>query len=327
MIVYSEKLLDHNQWMDHPESPLRLKTLRKKLEKENLWVDVIPPEPITEEYLVGVHTAKHIEKLKQGGDYPIDQDTFLHNDTFGLAMLSAAVAVTAVNSALDGKPAVALTRPPGHHAGKDHFGGFCYINNVAVAVDHAHVRTVIVDIDAHHCNGTEEIFYDRDDVMVISAHEANFYWNSGYMENVGEGKGKGYNINIPLPAGSGDRSYLMAMDEVIIPVIKKFDPELIVVSLGVDAHYCDPNSHMLLNTQGYIEICKRLFDVAKGGKIAYVLEGGYHLRATAEVVAGVVAMFYGKEIKPEYGEDKKEGGNGPREIHKEKKFVSEMWNI
>ncbi|MFA6710472.1 MAG: histone deacetylase [Candidatus Methanomethylophilaceae archaeon] len=326
-IVYCEQLLEHTQWADHPESPLRLKTMKKKLEKEDLWHDVIEPEPITEDMLYGVHTKAHIEKLKKGGNYPIDPDTFLHDDTYGLAMLSASVAVTAVRSALKGHPTIGLTRPPGHHAGRDHMGGFCYINNVAVAVDNAKTRTAIVDIDVHHCNGTEEIFYSRDDVMVISIHEANFYWNSGYLENTGEGKGKNFNINIPIPAGSGNRSYLMAMDEIIVPVIRRYDPELIVVSLGVDGHYCDPNSHMLLNTQGYIELCRRLFDIAKDGKIAFILEGGYHLRATAEVVAGVVGMFSNKEIKPEYGEDKGDQSNGPREVRKDKEYIARAWDI
>lgn len=304
-----------------------MKTMKKKLVSEGLWEDVVEPTPISDDYLYSVHSKEHVEKLRKGGEYPIDQDTFLHDDTYDLAMLSASIACTAVDCALQGKPSVGLTRPPGHHAGRDHMGGFCYLNNVAIAVDHANVRTVIVDLDVHHCNGTEEIFYERDDVMVISVHESDFYWNSGYLDSIGKGKGERYNINIPIPQGSGNKAYLTIADEIIVPLIRDFAPELIVVSMGVDAHYCDPNSHMVLNTQGYIELYKRIFDASENGKIAYILEGGYHLRATAEVVAGVVAMFSGKDIKPEYNEEKKEQTNCSREIRKDKAFISNLWNL
>ncbi len=327
VIVYSDRLLEYKQWVDHPESPLRMKTLKKKLVKEGLWENIVEPVPITEDYLYPVHSKEHIEKLKKGGEYPIDQDTFLHDNTYELAMLSASVACTAVDYALKGQPSVGLTRPPGHHAGRDHMGGFCYLNNVAIAVNHANVRTAIVDLDVHHCNGTEEIFYERDDVMVISVHEANFYWNSGYLKDTGRGKGVGYNINIPIPEGSGNETYMKVTDEIILPLIEDFDPELIVVSMGVDGHYCDPNSKMFLNTQGYIDVYRRIFEASKNGKIAYVLEGGYHLRATAEVVAGVVAMFSGRTIKPEYSEEKKEHSNCIKEVRKDEEFISGIWSI
>lgn len=326
-IVYSEKLLEHSHWPDHPESPLRLKTLKKKLKKEGLWNNVIEPEPIADAHVLAVHAPEHLDKLKKGGNYPLDQDTFLHDCTYDLAMLSAAIAVTTINSALKGNPTVGLTRPPGHHAKSNHMGGFCYINNAAVAVQAAGVRTAIIDLDAHHCNGTEEIFYERDDVLVVSLHEADFYWDSGYMENVGSGKGEGYNINIPIPANSGRATYMIALDEIVIPALREFKPNLILVCLGVDAHYCDINAHMLLNTQDYIGICEKIYKSSDSGKIAFLLEGGYHLRATAEVVAGVLAMFEGKEIKPEYGEDKGDQSNGPREMRKVRDFLSRFWKF
>lgn len=301
--------------------------MKKKFEQDFLWVDIAEPEMINEDLLLKVHTPEHVERLKKGGNIPVDPDTMLRDDTYRLALLSASVAATAVKYAMQGKPSIALSRPPGHHAGKNHVGGFCYLNNAAIAAESAGVRTVIVDLDAHHCNGTEEIFYDRDDVMVISLHEADFYWNSGYLENTGEGKGKGYNINIPIPCGSGNKTYDFAMDEIVLPLIRDFGPELIIVSLGVDGHYCDSNAHMLLNTQGYANLCRKLFNASKDGKIAFVLEGGYHLRATAEVLASVAALFIGKEIKPEYGEDKGEQSNGIREVRKAKEFISTMWDL
>jgi len=325
-IVYSEKLLEHSQWPDHPESPLRLKTLRKKLEKEGLWKNVVGPDSLPDEALLRVHTEEHVERVRMGGDYPVDPDTFIHENTYELAKISAAVAVKAVEIAAGGEPSVALTRPPGHHAGRNRIGGFCYFNNVAVAVAAVGKRTAVIDLDAHHGNGTEEIFYDTDDVFVISTHEADFYWDSGYVERTGEGKGSRYNVNIPIPAGAGNRTFLAAMDEIIIPIVKKYEPELIVVSLGVDAHYCEPNAHMQMNTDGYVELCRRLFDISEG-RIAFVLEGGYHLRATAEVVAGVLAMIEGRTIKAEYNEDRCEQGSGRKAVRKAKEYLSKYWDI
>ncbi|NLL94739.1 MAG: histone deacetylase [Thermoplasmatales archaeon] len=326
-IVYSERLLEHSQWPDHPESPLRLRTLRKKLEKEGLWDGIVEPVPIDDEKVLAVHAPEHLEKLRKGGNYPVDPDTFLRDETYELAMLSAAVAVTAVKEALKGNPSVGLTRPPGHHAKSNHMGGFCYLNNAAIAAASAGVRTVIIDLDAHHCNGTEEIFYERDDVLVISLHEANYYWDSGYMEDSGEGSGKNYNINIPIPAHSGNETYHMAIDEIVLPVLRQYGPELVLVSLGVDAHYCETNAHMQVNTQGYVGMCRKLFDACPDGRIAFILEGGYHLRATAEVVAGVIAMFRGIELKPEYAEEKEENGRGREEILKIKEYLSAHWNL
>lgn len=326
-IVYTEELLEHEQWPDHPESPLRLKTLRKKFEQEGLWNDIVEPEAIDESILQKVHSPEHIERLKAGGNIPADPDTMLRDSTYRLAMLSASVAATAVRYAMKGEPSIALTRPPGHHAGKNHIGGFCYLNNAAIAAESTGARTMIIDLDVHHCNGTEEIFYERDDVMVVSLHEANFYWNSGYIESLGDGNGERYNINIPIPSGSGNETYMKAMDEIVIPIIRNFGPELIIVSIGVDGHYADPNSHMLLNTQGYIELCRRIYNESKDGRIAFILEGGYHLRATAEVLAGVAGLFVGKDIKPEYGEEKGEHSNGLREMRKAKEFFSKYWDL
>ena len=326
-IVYHDMLLEHVQWEGHPESPFRIKTLKRKLENEGLWKDVVAPDPIDENLVLRVHTQKHLDRLNKGDNLLVDHDTMLGAKTYRYAMLSASVAVTAVKLAMNGTPALGLTRPPGHHAGKETMGGFCYLNNVAVAVETAGVRTAIIDIDAHHCNGTEEIFYGRDDVLVTDLHEAGIYPGTGQMECIGTGAGTRYTVNIPIPAGSGNKSYEKAMSEIVVPVLREFKPELTVVSLGVDAHYCDPTSHLLLNTQGYIELCKRLIGESENGKMAFILEGGYHLRATAEVVAGVMATLDGKEIKAEYGEDKGEQSNGLREVRKIKEYIGEKWNL
>ncbi|MCL2607467.1 MAG: histone deacetylase [Methanomassiliicoccaceae archaeon] len=324
-IVYDDAVTEHVQWPEHLESPFRIKTLIKKLEKEGLWKDIIAPVMITDDDVLKVHTEKLLNRLKSGGNIPIDPDTMLRDETYEYAMVSASVAVTAVRTAMNGTPALALTRPPGHHAERDRMCGFCYLNNVAIAVEAAGVRTAIVDIDVHHCNGTEEIFYDRDDVLVIDIHETGIFPLTGPRESIGSGAGEGYTVNIPIPAGSGNRTYERAMEDIVIPILREFKPELIVVSLGVDAHYCDPAAHMLLNTEGYIGLCDRLIRESKDGKIAFILEGGYHLRATAEVVAGMLSIFEGSEIFLEYNDDKGEQSNGLREVRKIREYLGERW--
>jgi acetoin utilization deacetylase AcuC-like enzyme len=325
-IVFHKKILDHKQWEGHIESPFRIRTLRKKLVGEKLWNDVIPPTMIKDSDVLKVHTKGHLERLKAGGNLPVDCDTMLMDDTYGFAMVSASIAVTAVQLALMGVPSLAVTRPPGHHAGKDSMGGFCYLNNTAIAVEAAGVRTAIVDLDVHHGNGTEEIFYGRPDILFIDIHESGLYTGTGQAEDIGEREGERYTVNIPIPMASGNRMYKKAVDEIVLPVLREFEPELIVVSLGVDAHYCNPNSHMSLNTQGYIDICRSLIEESDG-RIAFILEGGYHLRATAEVVAGVMATIEGRTIQPEYNEEKFENIKAPQEIDKIRDYIGKYWNL
>lgn len=257
----------------------------------------------------------------------MDADTILWDTSYEYSMLSAGVACTAVSLAMDEIPAFALTRPPGHHAGRDFMGGFCYLNNVAIATARAGVRTAIVDIDAHHGNGTENIFYGRDDVLFIDIHEDGLFPGSGHMEDVGEGKGEGYTVNIPVPAGSGNRTYMKAHDEIVFPVLRQFRPELLVVSMGVDAHYCEKYSHINLNTKCYIDMFKKLLAESSHRKIAFVLEGGYHLRATAEVAAGLMAALEDREIRPEYNEERKESANGPRAVDRARDHHSRYWKL
>jgi acetoin utilization deacetylase AcuC-like enzyme len=194
-------------------------------------------------------------------------------------------------------------------------------------VDGGGAKTVIVDIDAHHGNGTEEIFYGRSDILLIDIHESGLYTGTGRKEDRGAGMGEKYTVNIPVPPHSGDKTYRKAMDEIVIPIIRQFGPELIVVSFGVDAHYCDASSGSILSTDGYIGLCRSLINESKDGKIAFILEGGYHLRATAEVVAGVMAALEGRTIRPEYNEMKPENQNGAREVRKIREYIGADWDL
>ncbi len=306
VVVFNEALVAHAHWEGHPESPMRLKSLRRMLEREGILDHHITAVPVTEAQLLCVHSQVMIDKVKGGKGIPLDADTMLHEETFELACLSAGMALEAVRHALKGEVSIALTRPPGHHAGPDYSCGFCYFNNIALAAESAGVRTAIVDIDAHHGNGTQDIFYRRDDILYISLHEENIFPGTGMLEDIGEGPGEGYNINIPLPHGAGNPSFKEAMDRIIEPVVRQYRPELLLVSLGIDAHYADRYSTLNVNTDMYLDMCKKLIEMAPQGRVAFILEGGYHLRATAEVVHGIIAHAKGTKSVAEYAEESDE---------------------
>lgn len=327
VVVFNEDLIAHAHWEGHPESPMRLRSLMNMLERENLINDHITAVPVNESQLRGVHTQAMIDKVKAGKGVPLDPDTMLHAETFDLACLSAGMAVEAVNHALEGEVTIALTRPPGHHAGPDYSCGFCYFNNIAVAAESAGVRTAIVDIDAHHGNGTQDIFYHRDDILYVSVHEEGIFPGTGRVEEVGEGVGEGYNINIPLPHGAGNASFKESMDRIIEPVIRQYRPELLLVSLGIDAHYADRYSTLRVNTDMYLELCKRLIEIAPQGRIAFILEGGYHLRATAEVVHGIIAHVKGTGAVAEYSEESDENPMSAGYLQRAVEVHSRYWDL
>ena len=303
VIIHHEDLMEHDHWPDHPESPYRLRSIRKRLMQEGLWQNVEAPPTLQDEDLLRVHSTDLVQQIRKGGNMPLDADTMLKDHTFDLAKLSAEVTAEAARRASRGEMAFALTRPPGHHASACKAGGFCYFNNAAVAACRLGLRTAIVDLDAHHGDGTESIFYQRDDVLFISLHQFDQYPGTGSVDCQGEGDGLGYNVNIPMPRGAGNVAYTQAFDQVAMPIMKQFAPDLLIVSLGVDAHYSDTMSSLSLNTPGYLSLCRRLMDFMDNRDVAFILEGGYHLRSTAEVVAGVISAFRGEGVYHEYAEE------------------------
>jgi len=224
-----------------------------------------------------------------------------------------------VDLVLDGgaRRTFSLGRPPGHHATREHPMGFCLLNSVAAGAAHARhrgaERVLIIDWDVHHGNGTQEIFYLEPTVLYFSVHQWPHYPGTGRMTEIGEGKGYGMNTNVPLPPGIGDDGYRKVFEQVLVPLARRFAPELLMVSAGYDAHAADPLGGMQVSTSGFgtlARITAELADEVCDGKIVACLEGGYHLEALADSVSETLAVWSGRPGRAirESGEDG--GGTG-----------------
>ncbi|MDD5038001.1 MAG: histone deacetylase, partial [Dehalococcoidales bacterium] len=195
----------------------------------------------------------------------------------------------------------ALVRPPGHHATSRQAMGFCLFNNIAIATRYALAnnkleRVAIIDFDVHHGNGTQDAFYNDPHVLYISAHLHPFYPGTGNINEMGTGLAKGTKFNIPLPAGCGDADYSQVFDQIIIPVVKRFKPQLILVSAGYDAHWADDLATMQVSTTGFARMVKSIKELADelcNGRLVFILEGGYHLQALAFSVKATFDVLLG----------------------------------
>jgi acetoin utilization deacetylase AcuC-like enzyme len=274
-----------------PENPEGKRRLKNLLEVTGLMreLDARSAEPATDEDLLRVHTRDYIAAFrelsaKNGGE--LGQRTPFGRGGYEIAALSAGLVKDALAGVLDGRHrnAYALSRPPGHHCLPHYPMGFCLIANIAVAIEAAFAakkaeRVAVVDWDVHHGNGTEAIFIERPDVLTISLHqERNYPPDTGGAEVRGTGAGEGYNINIPLPPGGGHDLYLYAFDRIVVPALRRYRPDAIVVASGFDASGVDPLSRMMTMAETYRAMTERLMAVADdicGGRIAMAHEGGY----------------------------------------------------
>jgi len=332
-LFYSDEFIRHVQWPGHPESPDRIMAIEEKMEEYNLW-NPISPEEAGEDSLLRVHSEEYLRMLKLARRSFIDSDTALHPETYPIAVKAAGAAIMAADSALSNGTAFSLVRPPGHHAGRDYAMGFCYINNIAVAASYLLSRGVkrvaIVDIDVHHGNGTSDIFYSSESVLYISTHQRGIFPGTGAASDTGMEQGAGYNINIPFPSGAGDSSFFTAFERIVLPALFQYSPDVILISMGADAHYMDPLAGLSLSSAGYVELIKWLNNAAERMNIglALTLEGGYHIKALAEVVTGIVSFLSrGEDIDFSYDLVQDKAVAAEKEIEEAVEIQKEFWKI
>jgi acetoin utilization deacetylase AcuC-like enzyme len=294
----------HDAGPGHPERPERLEAMRRGLREGELLDALIAlgPRPATRAELLRVHTPAHVDRLAaaEGKRLRFDPDTAMSPRSYAAAVGAAGAVAEAVGKVLDGAidRAFCSVRPPGHHARADRAMGFCLLNNVAVgaalALARGLKRVAVIDFDVHHGNGTQEAFWTDPRVLYVSSHRFPFYPGTGDLDEVGEGDGRGFTVNLPMPPGMGDGDYRRAYREVVEPIGRAFDPELVLVSAGFDAHRDDPLGGMSVTASGFAELMDVCLAVASGaarGRLVAVLEGGYDLDGLAESAAAVVGRM------------------------------------
>jgi len=310
-VVQDPRYADHCTGPDHPECSDRQAVLNDMLNEPEMrgHFQPITPRPAEKEELLQVHSAKYVRRLEetQGKAYTyLGADTQASPFSYETALLAAGGLCRAIELVHTGEldNAIALVRPPGHHAERSKAKGFCLYNNVAVGVRYAQSRLglgriLVVDWDLHHGNGTQHCFEDDPSVLFFSIHQSASYPGSGRFTEVGKGRGKGRTVNIPLRAGCGDGEYVALFEKILNPIALEFAPELILVSAGFDIHYSDPLGGMRVTPQGFAGLTRSVLNAADlccGGKVVMTLEGGYDLQALKDSVKAVLRELAGMQI-------------------------------
>ncbi len=301
----------------HPEHAGRIRAVWQTMEDSGVGATMKQQMATLadEDAILAVHTPELVTLLKSLIGFErtvrIDADTYATPDSYEIARLAAGSVMDAVAGVMHGEAdnALAVVRPPGHHAVAGRAMGFCLLNNIAIAARHAQrthgiERVMIVDYDVHHGNGTEAIFYDDPSVLFVSTHQVPLYPGTGAFDDTGVRAGLGATVNVPMPAGCGDAAYGRVFDEVIVPVARRFQPQLILVSVGHDAHWTDPLAMMRLTLDGYAQIAVKLKALAAelcDGKIVFVMEGGYNLDALAHGMTNIARVLTGAPVEDALG--------------------------
>jgi acetoin utilization deacetylase AcuC-like enzyme len=304
-ILISNRFADHLNPPGHPERLERAEVMQVVAsEFRRRDGDVREPRSASEAELTRVHDREYISLVAEtaGRATALDADTFTSPDSYEVALLAAGAAVVGVEHVLagSGRRALAMVRPPGHHAERNRAMGFCLFNNIAIAAAHARARglqrVAIVDYDVHHGNGTQWSFYDDSSVLFISSHQYPYYPGTGAATETGTGNGAGFTVNLPMEAGATDADYEVAYNTIAFPVLRQFRPELILISAGFDALADDPLGGMRVTAHGFARLTATICAVADeccDGRVVAVTEGGYDLAGLGGCLRAVIPVLNG----------------------------------
>ena len=300
-VVEDDRFQDHRGPEGHPERPERLIAMAQAIDGFRDLLDFAKPRLAETDEILRVHDHHLLDFLAATSGQAagkIDEDTYHSAQSFDVARLAAGSCIDLAQQIMHGDVTrgLAAVRPPGHHAEVQRSMGFCLFNNVAIAAralqaEEPAVRILILDWDVHHGNGTQHIFESDPSLLYISTHQFPFYPGTGDFDEVGKGKGLGQTLNIPMPPGCGDTEYIGVFQRIIVPAAIAFDPDIILVSCGFDAHRDDPLASMELSLSGFramSRIVRSLADTLCEGRLAFVLEGGYSLLGIREGATAVL---------------------------------------
>jgi acetoin utilization deacetylase AcuC-like enzyme len=348
-VIFSPIYFKHNPGRDHPESAKRLSSIITELKtgqlsKNKNW-SFISPQKASIKQVEIVHDPKYVRYVrslcKTGGGLLDTGDTRVSQESFQVALYAAGGAIKAVDQTMQkhSQNAFALVRPPGHHAARFYGLGFCVFNNIAIAAYHLLQnfklkRILIIDIDSHHGNGTQHIFYETSNVLYTSLHEdPRSFPGTGFIKEVGEHDGQGFTVNVPLPLNTSDQIYLKAIREIIVPITRQYQPQFILVSAGFDAHHADPVGRLALSARCYGKIFEIITTLAAeqcNGRLSLVLEGGYNTNFIGALAAQALAKIAGsryliEDEAPTSNQKTRERGESI--IKEVKKTQRNFWNL
>ena len=300
--AYHPDYLNHDTGPNHPERPDRLRASLAALQESEVWEQLHPIEPVPASVaqLCYAHNPAYPEHIRRHceQEIPLTYDTTVGHESYDIALLSTGGVLRVAEAVAIGtvKNAFAMVRPPGHHATQGQSMGFCLFNNIAIAARYLQreqgiSKVAIVDWDVHHGNGTQDIFYEDETVFFFSIHQSPLYPGTGSSYERGSGKARGTTLNMPMPEGSGDNEYTAVFTDVLIPALRDFSPEVILISAGFDGHYLDPLSGTELTADGFSTLTDLILELAQetaSGRVISALEGGYSLEGVSECVVGHV---------------------------------------
>ena len=300
--AYHPDYLNHDTGPGHPERPDRLRASLAALQQSDVWDQLhqIEPTPAGVDQIVYAHNPAYSEHIREHckKEIPLTYDTVVGFESFDIALLSTGGVLRAADAVVTGevRNAFAMVRPPGHHATPGQSMGFCLFNNIAITArylqrEHGVGKVAIVDWDVHHGNGTQDIFYEDESVFFFSIHQSPLYPGTGSSRERGSGKAHGTTLNVPMPAGSGDDAYIKVFTDVLVPALRDFSPEFLLISAGFDAHYLDPLAGTDLTANGFATLTDLTLAFAEetaSGRVVSALEGGYSLEGVSESVVAHV---------------------------------------